>query len=172
MEPKTKASIAAGTIELAAGQVSGGLSFLRWLEERGAQILFPTNIYEVVRYRFNGQLSILYRTKHGRLSYTGEAKEHFNRAIAGRHARLRGLDYAIALKTLRARDGDLCFYDGQLMDFVSRDLPNSATIEHLVPRSREGSNDLGNLVLAKFIHNNAVGDMDLIDKIKYRDSLR
>ena len=49
---------------------------------------------------------------------------------------------------LRERHGDNCHWCGKPMDFVDKLNPLSATIEHLVPKSKGGTNEQSNLRLA------------------------
>lgn len=52
---------------------------------------------------------------------------------------------------LRRRDGDRCTICGLRMDFEPDDrleAPNRATIDHIIPRSKGGTNDWSNLRLA------------------------
>lgn len=55
----------------------------------------------------------------------------------------------MSLLRLAERDGWWCWLCGGAIDpALPRDSPNGATIDHLVPRSRGGANDLANLRLA------------------------
>jgi 5-methylcytosine-specific restriction endonuclease McrA len=80
------------------------------------------------------------------------------------------------LVRLRKRDGDRCFYCRTLMDFATPGLPNSVTIEHLIPRTDRGGNRMVNLVLAGSACNTWVGhEVDekphkgIVDKIALRE---
>ncbi len=48
---------------------------------------------------------------------------------------------------------------------------DQATIEHLIPLSKGGSDRLHNLVLCLGLYNRQVGDLNLVQKIKYREHL-
>lgn len=50
--------------------------------------------------------------------------------------------------SLRARDGDDCYLCRGLMVFNNTKSEDYATIDHILPRSQGGSNDLDNLKLA------------------------
>lgn len=71
-----------------------------------------------------------------------------------RRARLREAerDEGISRDSLRARDGDTCFYCGRTMSFAKgehgRHHPDQATIEHLVRISAGGTHTWGNVVLS------------------------
>jgi hypothetical protein len=61
---------------------------------------------------------------------------------------------------LRTRDGDLCSICAQpmLFDITAFDCPRFATIDHILPRSKDGNNAMGNLRLACKICNSQRGD--------------
>ncbi len=62
---------------------------------------------------------------------------------------------------LRHRDGDRCFWCGTgfVMGWTGPTLPDDApTIDHVIPRSKGGTNDLDNLLLACNKCNNKRGD--------------
>lgn len=50
--------------------------FNLWLVDQGAEILSPTNDWEVLRYRLNSELHIIYKNKHERLTYTNRSLDH------------------------------------------------------------------------------------------------
>lgn len=60
------------------------------------------------------------------------------------------------------RDGAGCFYTGKHLTI------NNSSIEHLVPFAHGGSDELDNLVLCLKEENSKLGDLPLIDKIKYK----
>lgn len=68
------------------------------------------------------------------------------------------------MKSLLKRDGDECWFCGG-------PLKNDITIEHLVPRSVGGGNDLKNLVLAHSECNQLAADMDMNRKIEFKAAL-
>ena len=51
-------------------------------------------------------------------------------------------------RDLRERYGDNCHWCGRPMDFDTREEPLSASLEHVIPKSRGGTNDRSNLRLA------------------------
>lgn len=67
---------------------------------------------------------------------------------------------------LLERDGNKCFYSNEIMTL------ETATIEHLIAKSIKGCNSHHNLVLCLQKHNSKVGNLPLIEKIKYREQLR
>lgn len=78
--------------------------------------------------------------------------------------RLRPTSYNLK-ESLFQRDGNLCFYSGRPMT------KETATIEHLVPKSKGGANCKENLVLCLKEFNQIVCDWSLSDKLKYKESL-
>ena len=61
-----------------------------------------------------------------------------------------------------ARDGNLCFY-------TSKELTDeNSSIEHLIPLSKGGKNNLDNLVLCLKEENTKMGNLPLVEKIKYK----
>lgn len=164
--------------------------FVAWLADNGAEIGVPTNAYEVVRYRAfeakgnRATTHIVYAKESGLLTFTGASKEHYSFFLAGWRIEGKGVvrksakvaavqqDVAGLLSAtgkrrakLRARDGDACWYCAAAMD-------DDATVEHLVPQSRGGGNDLANLVLAHARCNLSAGDMALTEKVELRARLR
>lgn len=67
---------------------------------------------------------------------------------------------------LRERDGDRCWYCFKVMDFtvVDASAKNRATLEHLRDRSRGGTNDIANLVLAHGRCNSSASVLTLPEK--------
>lgn len=61
-------------------------SFKKWVEENGGVVHPSTNEWEVVRYRKNGVVSIIYRNKKGRYSLLGRSLDdvdEFTRSVKG-----------------------------------------------------------------------------------------
>lgn len=89
-----------------------------WLARQGAEVLAPTNPYELVRFRARGGVHVIYTKATGRLSIAGFAKE----ALAAFHAN-KPLSMGITKKSrnstharkvaLVERDGGNCFYCDQ-----------------------------------------------------------
>lgn len=144
--------------------------FKEFLAARGAEILIPTNEYELVRFRTNGILvSIIYTGKRGE-SFTNEALtawEAFegNKPWSGGNRVVKRIqNRSVKSRTIRSRDGDNCFYCGQPVSFEDESL------EHLLASVHGGSNHISNLVLAHKKCNSDVGHLPIIEKIKIRES--
>jgi 5-methylcytosine-specific restriction endonuclease McrA len=60
------------------------------------------------------------------------------------------------------RDGNLCFYSNKEMT------KEQASIEHLIPLSKGGKNNMDNLVLCLKDENLKMGNLPLVEKIKYK----
>lgn len=139
--------------------------FTTFLRESGAEILEPTNPYEIVRFRTVNGVSVMYKSKR-RYSFTGEAGEAFEKFEHKNIWRIRCNSQKLKEKTM----ADLLLRDGSSCFFCSN--PNELTIEHLLPISDGGNNNMKNLCLACTKCNQAVGNMSIIEKISYRDAVR
>jgi hypothetical protein len=139
-------------------------NFRKWLAAHGAEILAPTNPYEVMRFRGNGQISIVRTNARGRNSFVGEAEEAweaFRKGASFRFgARVKRRRRSDAVVTaIRQRDGDLCFFCREPVD------EDDESIEHLVPVIHQGPNHLSNLALAHRQCNSDAGHQDAMTKI-------
>jgi 5-methylcytosine-specific restriction endonuclease McrA len=77
------------------------------------------------------------------------------------------------VERLRARDGGRCWLCEKPINFKAE--PNSErapSIEHLIPKCRDGSNEMENLVLCHPPCNGRLDNLPLVEKIKLRDQLR
>lgn len=150
--------------------------FKRWLVDRGAEILEPTNPYEVLRFRANSEVKIVYRRECGSLTFTRDSDRIYQLFRRGdtswratnptRRKRLTPL-----VKTLRKRDGDGCFYCGRDLFGALRD-DAQRTVEHLVPAAHGGPNHLSNLVLACESCNQEAGHLSVAEKVALREKKR
>jgi 5-methylcytosine-specific restriction endonuclease McrA len=152
-------------------------AFKKWLFDRGAEVLEPTNRYELVRFRSSKVgVSIVYRRENGVLTFTGEAGVAYGRFREGKawapalpRQKRANLRVPPRVAALRARDGDGCFYCGDSIDF-SR--PVSYRIEHVCALSQGGPNHLSNLVLACLGCEQAAGNQSVAEKVRLRDRKR
>lgn len=142
--------------------------FKLFLVASGATLLEPTNPYEVVRFRTKNGVSVVYEGKRG-YSFTGESAEAFEMMEKKNAWTIipNGLkEKKRALKSLIERDGVGCF-------FCTTDTTDeNISIEHLLSTSNGGNNNMANLVIACKGCNSAVGDMPIIEKMNYRDTVR
>lgn len=146
-------------------------AFNSWLEKNGAQVLPPTNPYEIARFIAHGGTCVVYTNSKGKISANGfalkavEAFERNQKLDMGfaKTARTVNTKYKAALLK---RDGRECFYCG--LDMSDEDV----TIEHLIALDKGGNNRLENMALAHYECNQKAGNMHLTAKIKLRDTLR
>lgn len=142
--------------------------FIEWLSQQGAEVLAPTNTYEIARFRARGGVHVVYQSNKGRISCSGFASEAWeacrngSRLWMGVTTRPRNvLTYKKA--ALMERDGNGCFYCGLPMT------PAEATIEHLVSRDKQGPDHMDNLALAHESCNRLADNLPLIKKILLRE---
>jgi len=153
--------------------------FSAWVSARGGEVLVPTNEWELVRFRGNGETSIIYTSKTGSRTFTGMAAatwEAFQKGdttfrLAGRSARpsqsSRRRTRSVIVATILKRDGDVCFYCGEPFgDGRPR------TKEHLVGRTHGGPDHISNLFLSCEPCNVEAGHLSAPEKIRLRDRKR
>ena len=154
------------------------------LKERGVEVLAPTNEYEVVRFRSNGGVGVVYRNLKGRFSANTQAEEALAAlftpgagslapvAIAKR--RVTGERRAGELSAIIERDGRGCFFCGGMLP--PRDwsaAPGDApTIEHLVARAHGGPEHISNKFAAHKRCNELAGHLSAPEKIVMREQMR
>lgn len=159
--------------------------FATFLAANGAEVCIPTNAYEVIRYRaYHGQSAkplthIVYAKENGLLNFQGGSRDHYlaflagerlpqlsKRAAAAQAAKPKEPSLSAKQRAkLIARDGDECWFCGLSMGA-------DVTIEHLVPKSKGGGNQLANYALAHAACNQAAADKPLVAKIEIRTKLR
>jgi 5-methylcytosine-specific restriction endonuclease McrA len=142
--------------------------FKTFLKSSGAEILEPTNPYEVVRFKTANGVSVVYKGKRG-YSFTGDAQDAWDAMQKKNIWTVEPRGIKEKRKTLTAlidRDGHDCFYCGKETDDTNR------TIEHLLAVAHGGNNNMNNLALACQDCNVAVGDMSILEKMHYREALR
>jgi hypothetical protein len=144
--------------------------FRDWLKAHGAEVLEPTNRYEVVRFATARETCVIYRGKRG-FSYTGEAQAAWD-AFAGNRtwdAGSRQVKSAGArapkVRALLERDGEMCFY-------CHIPLLEDCTLEHLLSKIHGGTNHIANLALAHQVCNRDASHLSVVEKVKLRESKR
>lgn len=144
--------------------------FHAWLKARGAEVLIPTNEWEVLRFRTNSGTSIIYRNKSDRLTFTGDAEFVLHafmnngtwRAIPATKRKLKSTPVC---RALRERDGDDCFYCRKPVEVEDE------SIEHLVAITHGGPDHIANMVLAHRAPCNAeAGHLSVMEKILRREA--
>ena len=145
-------------------------AFKEFLASRGAQVLVPTNEYEVIRFKAGNAIAIVYRKATGQLTYDGVARAALNAFVSGgqwsagvKTPRKRRSNPVIA--RLLERDGDTCFLCGH-------PLGDDLTEEHLVPVTAGGPNHIANKALAHKGCNLRMGHLSVMEKIVLREQTR
>lgn len=151
--------------------------FKLFLQQSGAEVLAPTNPYEVVRYRANGETSVIYKKDNGQRTYTGGSRKAFDAFVNGdtsirlgkRGQRLPGgKKYNAPLdRAIEERDGCGCFYCGDPFD----EGEHRRTREHLVPVTAGGPSHISNLFHAGHSCNLKAGAMSAPEKIRLREKM-
>lgn len=136
--------------------------FIKWLTDRGAEILPCTNDYELLRFKAR-EIGVLYKTgkvnspyMHHTIACFKRNKDWWGKPInVGRKPNYRKEKEALIL-----RDGRNCFYCGLPMG-------DDITLEHLIALSSGGKNTLANMVLCHNDCNLKVGNKPISEKVKY-----
>ncbi len=137
-----------------------------YLDAIGVNHIETTNSYEVARFVVNDEICVIYEGKKG-LSGNNKTSNKIIEAFLNKKL-VNIQDYKRkSLKDkfydqLISRDGNKCFYTGIEM------IREQATIEHLIPLSKGGKNNLDNLVLCLKEENNKLANLPLVEKIKYK----
>jgi hypothetical protein len=134
--------------------------FKKWLLTNGAEILPPTNQWEVVRFK-GSEVGVVYTSGKTSNMYTAEAVSAYvrNKKWDGRPINIgRKNDYKKEKVALLKRDGCKCF-------LCQEELGDDITVEHLIPLVSGGKNLLSNMVLAHEKCNHELGVKPLNEKV-------
>ncbi len=148
-------------------------AFQAWLSENGAEVLASTNPYEVVRFRGEAGVSIVYRNDGTRPhKMVGQAADAWAAFCQGRTMRFNPSVPIRAkadpvVRTLLERDGNACFYCTSVFTDIT-----PPTREHLLSRTHGGPDHIANQALACGPCNRLAGHLSLVEKVKLRDRLR
>jgi 5-methylcytosine-specific restriction endonuclease McrA len=146
-------------------------SFVAYLTSAGAEVMQTTNEWEVVRFRTGDGVSVVYTNAKGGLTFTKESEEAWKgfrhmkswkpalRSTNGGSRHSRPKKASPVIRTLRERDGDLCFYCLEPVEV------EDASVEHLVPHSHGGPSHLSNLFIAHRKCNSRAGHLSAPEKI-------
>lgn len=142
--------------------------FEAWLAARGAEVLVPTNEWELCRFRHGDSTAIVYTNKGGQLTWMGGAGDAYyayirNASWRAAPATKRTSKSTPVCKALRQRDGDACFFC-HLPVAVEDESP-----EHLVAVTHGGPDHIANMALAHRECNAAAGHLPLMEKIRMRE---
>lgn len=144
-------------------------AFEAWLTSRGAEVLTPTNEWELRRFICGSGTSIVYTNKHGELKWTGQAGTAYASFLGGKSWRAmprtrRTSKSSPTCQALRQRDGDACFYCHLPVGF------DDESPEHLVSLTHGGPDHIANMALAHRICNSEAGHLSLMEKIAFRET--
>lgn len=142
--------------------------FKAWLHEQGAEVLDPTNPYELVRFRNTNGVGIVYTGKKG-ITFHGEAAIGYSKFKKGERWKLVIRKRQILhdhKRDLANRDGERCFAHGNPMDL------RALTIEHLLSFMHGGPDNNNNLVLVCREANLLLANKPLATKIEMIIAMR
>jgi hypothetical protein len=138
--------------------------FCKWLTANGAQVLVPTNEWELIRFKNGFETSIIYKDKRNNITFIGsslEAWAAFKNGQAWRASPATKRKRSGPLvQSVRARDGANCFY---CLEIVNQE---DESLEHLVAITHGGPNHISNLFLTHWRCNESVGHLSAVEKIK------
>lgn len=144
-------------------------AFREFLIARGAQVLEPTNEWEVVRFRAGSATAIVYTNAKGGITADGVALAAMNAFIGGGKwtagvstPREKTIKRPADVRALLTRDGDRCF-------LCRLPLGEDITVEHLVPVVHGGPHHIANKALAHKACNLRMGHLSLMEKIAMRE---
>lgn len=141
-------------------------SINNYLDVIGVNHLEITNSYEVARFIANDEICVIYRGKKG-LSGSNKTANKIVEAFLDKkliniqECKRKSLKEKFYEQLIK-RDGNKCFYTGIEMT------KENASIEHLIPLSKGGKNNLDNLVLCLKEENLKMANLSLVEKIKYK----
>ena len=139
-----------------------------YLDVVGAEKHPLTNPYEMHRFVANEIICVIYRSKKGSPSFSNnEARKVWDAFVNKQRINVTGTRRKTFNKSIKEklfnRDGTKCFYTHKELTM------ETATIEHLIPLSKGGKNNIDNFVLCTQEANQLMADKPLIEKIKYRE---
>lgn len=139
--------------------------FRDWLAANGAEVLEPTNEWELVRFKSGDGTGVIYFNAAGKVTFTGPAAEAWNAFKSAKQWRAvpatkRAKRSSPVMQAIRARDGGHCFYC--LLPVTVED----ESEEHLVPVTAGGPNHISNKFLAHKVCNQRAGHMSAPEKIR------
>ena len=140
-----------------------------WLVSRGAEVLEPTNEWEVLRFRAAGETHVVYRNARGEMTISkptmGILNRHFSGDTWSAGVATTRRRYSTDERALLKRDGDCCF-------LCWLPLGEDLTVEHLVAVVHGGANHIANKALAHAGCNSQMGHKPLMEKIRMRESMK
>lgn len=156
------------------------------LTAAGAEVLQPSNPYEVLRFRSCVGVGVVYRNKAGRFTASQPALDAFgmleNPGKAGKALLCCAPIQRVAktskgrhhqLQSVMERDGCSCFYCTTPLTLGAPvGDPRHPTREHLVPTNQGGPDNIANIFASCEPCNREAGHMSAPEKISMRDRKR
>lgn len=136
--------------------------FSLWLQQNGAEILPVSNQYEQIRFK-GSEIGVKYKSGKYSNDYAKNAFYCYSNGKKwdGRPINVgRKNTYLKEKKEIIKRDGTACFYCGRLLE-------DDITLEHLIPLTAGGLNNLSNMVLAHENCNSKMNHKPLVEKVNY-----
>lgn len=135
-----------------------------WLSAAGAEVLEPTNQWELLRFRAHSQTSIVYTNQRSSITFTGEARTALDAFFCSKPwnggSKTKRYKSSVDITTIRARDGDDCFACCWPVT------QNDETVDHLVAVAHGGPNHISNKVLMHADCNRRCGHMSAPEKVR------
>lgn len=140
-----------------------------FLSSRGAEVLTPTNEWEMLRFKSGASTGIVYRDAKHNITLTGPAKKAIP-AFFGNQAWSAGVATKRTKKlphtqALLQRDGSNCF-------LCLLPLGDDMTRDHLAAVAHGGPNHIANMALMHGACNRRAGTMSVMQKIAEREKAR
>lgn len=139
-----------------------------WLRSKGAEVLEPTNEWEVLRFRADYVTHVVYRNAKDALTINMRTRHIIDCFLGGKAwsagVGVQRIRYTTDYRALFKRDGECCF-------LCRLPLGHDATVEHLVPVVHGGPNHLANKALAHAECNSKLGHLSAMEKIRMREAI-
>lgn len=139
-------------------------AFNDFLVSHGAEVLKPTNEYELMRFMANGWVHVIYRKANGLVTFASDSREAFDAFLSSKPWRgnvrpPKKKKSRPRLAAIRERDGGNCFFCLEPVAIADE------SEEHLVAATHGGPNHISNLFLAHRKCNEEVGHLSAPEKI-------
>lgn len=155
--------------------------FADWLRNCGAEVIAPTNEWELLRIVAKNQTLVAYRNSRGEqtwpkalVTFWEQKKKGIAPQLGNPQNHLRGNRLA-RIKKLADRDDWQCWFCGRPLcppDRPPKEGETAATIEELCPRQVGGPTHIKNQTLACRDCNVLAGNLSVVEKVALREKLR
>ncbi len=141
--------------------------FKKWLRDNGSEIRAPTNAYEVLRFTTPTEMGLIHRGKGRNITsinspaYTALKAFQEGGYWRAAPANARNTRRWQVAQSLIARDGACCIFCARPLQY------EEITIEHFVPLTQQGPDNLSNMFIACEPHNKQVGSLSAAQKIAF-----